>query len=532
MKSRHKVEFVCKKTTNSPRKYLCLVFLGLFLLPFHNYGVTLSGSSISYRPFVEYTLFLSNNTLMVGNPTDSSSNTAMIRYPVLEQRLAIASTSESLPPVAVGGVPNGIAFDPDNGNLYVANFAPGTLSVINGSTNSVVTTINLNFPVSPWDVGYNPHNGDIYVSETKNGAVSVVSGKNNTLITNVAVGDDMLSGDHDDRPNGVAYDPFNTAMYVAMYGSGFLAEINSDTNTLFANAPLGYDPYVNRGLWGVAFDPSNCNFYASNELANTLTVINAATDLFVSSISVDRSPNGVAVETVQGPSYGYVFVANYAANSISVIDEASNRVIDTIGVGQNPDGIALDPVTGDFYVANFGDGTVSVIDGVTDSVVNTLNVGSGASDVAYDPLNGNMYVTDSNLGAVSIISTGHNSSATSTVDSDNTAISTCSATATSSNSTETSVASTTSATTVISATFHNSSSQIESFSTSDQSISSISEETTSISSLFSNINSSQDSTNITTSVSRESISYIITIVIVASIVISLFALKRRSKGSI
>ena len=53
------------------------------------------------------------------------------------------------PPVStirVGDGPYGIAFDPLNGNLYVANYESGTVSVISGANNSVVATVNLNIP--------------------------------------------------------------------------------------------------------------------------------------------------------------------------------------------------------------------------------------------------------------------------------------------------------------------------------------------------------------------------------------------------
>jgi YVTN family beta-propeller protein len=518
-------------------RYLWPVFLATILLPVPIYGMAMtSGQSNDNRPFVKYTLFLSNDTLVNGDAASSGNSVARIdsqdsgQVAGLKEGSPTAGMASSAS-VTVGGVPNGIAFDPFNGNLYVANFAPGTLSVINGSTNSVTATVNLNFPVSPWDVAYDPHNGNIYISETKNGAVSVVNGENNTVAGTVAVGDDMLSGDHDDRPNGVAYDPYDHEMYVVMYGSGYLAEINSDANVLIGNAPINYTAYANRGLWGVAFNPSNCYFYAGNALANTVTVVNAATNSFVSSINVGRSPNGLAVETVQGSGYGNVFVANYAANTVSVINGTSNRLIDTISVGQNPDGIALDSVSGDFYVANFGDGTISVIDGTTDSVVSTLTVGSGASGVAYDPVNGDIYVTDSNIESVSIISTGDNLSAIPPpASSAQTANSSCDAAAHSSNTTtETSQNSTFTSSTSTTSIFMSSSSstQIGSFSTTNHYVQSSSTITTTDSmSISRNVTSAQDS--VSTSGNHEEI-FLFTIAIaitVVTVVLSLFLFRR------
>ncbi len=423
-------------TRKQIRKYLCLTIIAAIFAPAFSTALTSSRVSVP-SPFVKYTLFLSNDSLIIGNPATSVGSQHSAYIEKLEQGATADGTVSTS--VNVGAVPNGIAFDPTNGNLYVANFSPGTVSVINGSTNSIVETVNLNYPVSPWDVGFDPYNGNIYVGDTRSGSVSVISGDNNSVLANVAVGDDMLSGDHDDRPNGVVFDPYNDFMYVAMYGSGFLAEINSDTNALVANAPANYSPYVNRGAWGLAYDLLNCNLYSTNELADTLIVVSGVTNAFVTSINVGHSPNGVVVDDFPGPSHGNVFVTNYAANTVSVINGSSDLVINTINVGQNPDGIALDPRTGELYVSNFGDGTVSVIDGVTDSVVDTIKVGSGASGIAYDAWNGNMYVTNSNVGTVSVISTGQDSYSTSTASASLTNNSTCGAAIETSNATGTSL---------------------------------------------------------------------------------------------
>jgi YVTN family beta-propeller protein len=345
-------------------------------------------------------------------PTILTNSLSMTNRVFASVSAVATTTSANQTTITVGGLPNGIAFDSQNGYLYVANFAPGTVSVIDGRENSVVATVNVNLPVSPWEVAFDPTNGNVYVSDNKNGAVSVIDGESNSLLATVAVGDDLLSGDHDDRPNYVVYNPNNQVMYVAMYASGYLAEINN-VNQLFANSPLDYQAYVNRGAWGATYDSSNCNLYASNVLTNNVMVIDAITNSYITSVSVGRDPDGMAVDSVPGPGYGDVFVSNYAANTVSVISGASNAVAATINVGQNPDGIALDTRTGNLYVANFGDGTVSVIDGATDTVVNTVTVGSGPSGVAYDPWNDNIYVTNSNAGTVSVIPALNDSSTSS-----------------------------------------------------------------------------------------------------------------------
>ena len=44
-------------------------------------------------------------------------------------------------PIPVEDAPRGIAFNPNNGNLYVANFGSNTVTVIDGATNTVDGTL-------------------------------------------------------------------------------------------------------------------------------------------------------------------------------------------------------------------------------------------------------------------------------------------------------------------------------------------------------------------------------------------------------
>ena len=284
--------------------------------------------------------------------------------------------------------------------MYVASYDPGTLSVINSSTNSVSSVIDLGFPGSSWDVAFDPANGYVYVGEAENPFTSVVNTTSKTVVKNIVVGDDLFTGDSDDRPNGIAYDATNQDIYVAIYGMDSLADTNSDTLSVMKNVNLG----TTEGLWDVAYNPSNGYLYASNVYTDAVYVLNGVTDSNVASIAVQRSPDGIAVDTDVGQYYGDVFVANDASNSVSVINASSNSIITTINVGENPNGIAFDPATGNFYVANDGGDTVSVINPSTYSVIKTISVGSDPSCIAYDPANGDIYVTDFGSASVSVIS--------------------------------------------------------------------------------------------------------------------------------
>src|SRR6266850_2514012 len=64
--------------------------------------------------------------------------------------------------VPVGPSPFALAFDPVNGDVYVANFNSRTVSVISGSSNAVVANVTVGS--HPSAMAVDTANGDIYVA--------------------------------------------------------------------------------------------------------------------------------------------------------------------------------------------------------------------------------------------------------------------------------------------------------------------------------------------------------------------------------
>jgi YVTN family beta-propeller protein len=73
----------------------------------------------------------------------------------------------------------GIGYNPNSGNIYVANSGSHSISVINGETNRVDST----FLVGriPYAVAYNPINDHIYVTNLGENSVSVIDGGNSSI---------------------------------------------------------------------------------------------------------------------------------------------------------------------------------------------------------------------------------------------------------------------------------------------------------------------------------------------------------------
>jgi YVTN family beta-propeller protein len=74
--------------------------------------------------------------------------------------------------IPVGQGPVALAFNPENENMYVADFNSGNVAVIDSSSNTIDETI----PVGqgPVALEYNPNNDNIYVANENSGSVSVI----------------------------------------------------------------------------------------------------------------------------------------------------------------------------------------------------------------------------------------------------------------------------------------------------------------------------------------------------------------------
>ena len=200
-------------------------------------------SQTSFRPlnqqnsagYVKYTLVLSNNTLIKGN--------------------FLANGSASAP----YAIADAVAYDPSNGYVYVTNQGSNSVSVINGTTNSVIKTVSVGS--GPQGVAYDPSNGYVYVTNLGSNSVSVINGANNSVIKTVSVGS---------YPAGVAFDSSNGYVYVAICGSNSVSVINGTTNSVIKTISVGSEPDA------VAYDPSNDYVYVANYGSGTISIISTS----------------------------------------------------------------------------------------------------------------------------------------------------------------------------------------------------------------------------------------------------------------
>lgn len=353
-------------STGAPRSVTTEILRGLPSIGVGSPSATLTSSPMAAGPgYVKWTLCLESNALLNGSGGACPNATHMHPY--------------------------GATFDSANGEVYVANFASNNLSVVSGSTSTVVSSIPLGLGADA--ATFDPANGYIYISRGGgvSGNLSVVSGSTNTVVATIPVGS---------YPYGAAYDSANGDIYVVNLQSNTVSVVDGPTNTVVATIPVGAAPS------GPAYDSANGDVYFS--IVNTTTyqdyesAMSGSTNKVVANVSVGSDSQQAAFDPVNGD----VYVANSGSNSVSVVAGSTNTVIATIPVGLSPFGVIYDSADGDIYVTNAQSNNVSVIAGVSNTITDTIPVGAFPDGGAVDPTNGYVYVTNQLSDSVSIITPG------------------------------------------------------------------------------------------------------------------------------
>ena len=137
-------------------------------------------------------------------------------------------------PYSQTGPPAQIAVNPATNRIYMLyNLFPGFMQVIDGSTNTTITTMT-GLAELAISLDIDPFRNLIYVSG-EFGQVSVVNGATNTLVTTI----NNIPG----QPGGISVDPANRKVYLANFALNEVQIIDEATNTLESTTiPVGAGP--------------------------------------------------------------------------------------------------------------------------------------------------------------------------------------------------------------------------------------------------------------------------------------------------
>jgi YVTN family beta-propeller protein len=233
----------------------------------------------------------------------------------------INSTSNSLVGSIIVGAypgmnPSGITINPINNTIYVTNMGSNTVSVINGTTNVVINNITLvtgeqeqegagrNGFFSPAGIAYDSDNGNLYVTNRGSDSLSVINGTTNTLVNEMSL--DAIA------PSGVVYNAANNYIYVTNMGSNTVSVINGTTNAIVTTIPVGLGPNA------IAYNQDNGDVYVANSINGTITIVDGLRNTVSSTIQLGinyNNPNDISYDA----SNDTLFITNTNSSTVSVI---------------------------------------------------------------------------------------------------------------------------------------------------------------------------------------------------------------------
>ncbi len=233
-------------------------------------------------------------------------------------------------------VPEGLAYDPQDQQIYVANYGGGSFS---GS-------------VTAYSVSSGAASSSFSLSSLSQGS---------TISNPYALAYGLVGGQQQ--------------LFVLNSGSGDLLAYSATSGVLSTNFPAVTSTNGLESTQGIAYDPQNGEIYAANYQSGSVTAYSASTGIQQAFNVSSSQADGVAYD----PQNQQIYVTNYSSgtpsqSTVTAYAISSQKSVLTIQGGLNGAfGIAYDPVNQQIYVANYG------------AEANSAGInGTGTNVVSYD----------------------------------------------------------------------------------------------------------------------------------------------------
>jgi YVTN family beta-propeller protein len=280
-----------------------------------------------------------------------------------------ATTGEKKAKIVAGNDVRDICFDVTGSKLYTADYAGGFVSVVDLSSNSLLTQINVGDNMEA--ICYNPLENKVYCGG--HASLAVIDAAADTLIRKltVQVGERVR----------LCFNRRHNKVYRSCVAG--LAIVDCSVDTVIAT-PLGYQ--LNPGL---CYDTLRDEIYcASNSGDSSLFVIDGAGDTVSRTVALPGHSGGWVL--CHDTRYDRIYSLNATSSTVSVVDPVAGQMLTTYPLPGGPAGpysMAYSPGLGKVYCATvdyYNGGHVTVLNCSTSAIVEDIAVGRGAWSVCSD----------------------------------------------------------------------------------------------------------------------------------------------------
>ena len=284
----------------------------------------------------------------------------------------------------------GSCFNPINNFIYITGLT--NVYVIDCSTDTITTTINIPSATSLTGIAYNSTLNEMYVCD--DGYVFRID-----CVSNVVVGVAINVGGIGVDSKGICFDSVNNRMYVSNSNINRVKVINCVTNLVIANIIVGTFPIE------LVFNPVNSRIYVANNVSDNISMISTLTNTVVGSVSTGAGSNPSSI--AYNSTSDFVYITCITSNDVRLIDCSTNILSGVpIPVGLLPEGIVYNENLDLMYVSNNDSGTVSVIDCDSGTVTNTVVVGSDPIGISYNSISNSLYASSDTTTSVYVVGDG------------------------------------------------------------------------------------------------------------------------------
>ena len=242
------------------------------------------------------------------------------------------------PSVAVGSIPTGVAFRRNAKTAWVTNQFSNTVSVIDVATGQQIRTIPVDH--HPVVVIAGPDGETVYVSDNV-GDVFAFDVETDRLVATMTFSSLV---------NGFVLHPDGQLLYASQVFNGTVSEINTQTNTVARNFPIGGST-----LQGVAVSRDGDELYVADEGSDVLRVVDIASGAEIATVPLGGGGFGVALS----PDNAQVYVSLsqgglgcQLGGCVKVVDRASRAVVNTIETHGTPRRLGFSVIGETAVIAN------------------------------------------------------------------------------------------------------------------------------------------------------------------------------------
>ena len=291
------------------------------------------------------------------------------------------TTDEVVSTFPVGKRPRGIHPTPDGKRILVAlsgspRMAPGVDTERAPADKTAdglgVIDVAARKLIDRWHAGSDPEQFAI----SKDGKFAFVANEDDASIVIVDLSSGASRGKVkvSEEPEGVAINPANGEVYATCEDKGEVFAISPEQQKVLAKIDVGGRPR------SVVFTPDGSKGFVPSESGGYITVIDPVARKSVSKIHLPQG--ALPMDSRTSKDGKELYVSTGRGNSVVVVDTAKGEVVATIPVGNRVWGIAISPDGTRLYAANGASNDISVVDIKERKELKKIKVGDGPWGIA------------------------------------------------------------------------------------------------------------------------------------------------------